>query len=90
MLTLLCLLYALDARLDVLGRHGLLGDAGVEVPLALVRSEHDHHLLEPQMKQSDWNITGPWRYERINGAGHWLMLEKPKEINKLLLNFMKK
>jgi len=42
------------------------------------------------MKQSNWNITGPWRYERINGAGHWLMLEKPKEINNLLLNFLTK
>jgi len=62
----------------------------INIPVMGIWSEHDHHLLEPQMKQSDWNITGPWRYERINGAGHWLMLEKPKEINNLLLNFLTK
>ena len=62
----------------------------INIPVMGIWSEHDHHLLEPQMKQSNWNITGPWRYERIDGAGHWLMLEKPDEINKLLLDFLKK
>lgn len=40
------------------------------------------------MKESKWNVTGPWRYERVEGAGHWMMLEKPAAINELLLDFL--
>ena len=32
-------------------------------------------------------VTGPWRYERVEGAGHWLQLEQPDIVTKLLLDF---
>ena len=28
-----------------------------------------------------------WRYERIAGASHWMMLDRPETINRLLLDF---
>ena len=60
----------------------------ITIPVMGVWSDRDHHLKEAQMKGSDINISGPWRYERINAAGHWMMLEKPEEINQLLLDFL--
>ena len=33
-------------------------------------------------------VEAPWRYERIEGAGHWLQLERPEEVNALLLDFL--
>jgi pimeloyl-ACP methyl ester carboxylesterase len=33
-------------------------------------------------------VTGPWRYERFGGCGHWLQLEAPDRINSLLLDFL--
>ena len=60
----------------------------INIPVMGVWSTDDHHLLEAQMKESKWNVTGPWRYERVEGAGHWMMLEKPYEVNTLLLDFL--
>ena len=33
-------------------------------------------------------VSGPWRYERIDGAGHWLQLDAPGQVNALLLDFL--
>jgi pimeloyl-ACP methyl ester carboxylesterase len=45
-------------------------------------------LLEHQMTGSAALVEGLWRYERIEGAGHWLQLEAPDELNRLLLDFL--
>jgi pimeloyl-ACP methyl ester carboxylesterase len=34
------------------------------------------------------NVTGGWRYERLDGPGHWMQLEAPDELNALLLDFL--
>jgi pimeloyl-ACP methyl ester carboxylesterase len=34
------------------------------------------------------HVTGPWRYERIEGPGHWMQLEAPDAVNTLLLDFL--
>jgi pimeloyl-ACP methyl ester carboxylesterase len=33
-------------------------------------------------------VTGPWRYERLEGVGHWMQLEVADELNALLLDFL--
>ena len=33
-------------------------------------------------------MTGPWRYERVEGAGHWMQLDAPDTVNALLLDFL--
>jgi pimeloyl-ACP methyl ester carboxylesterase len=33
-------------------------------------------------------VAGPWRYERVDGPGHWMQLEAPGAINQLLLDFL--
>jgi len=50
------------------------------VPTLGVWSERDHFLAEDQMRLSGRQLTAPWRYERLAGAGHWLPLEAPQQV----------
>ncbi|MGH9746221.1 MAG: alpha/beta fold hydrolase [Candidatus Acidiferrales bacterium] len=61
----------------------------VTCPVLGIWSDGDRYLTEAQMRKSDEKVAGTWRYEKISGAGHWMMLEKPDELNRLLLNFLK-
>ena len=42
-----------------------------------VWSSEDFALTEEQMTGSAGYVSGPWRYERIEGPGHWIQLEAP-------------
>lgn len=44
---------------------------------------------EVQMTDSAENVVGPWRYERLDGPGHWLQLDAPDQVNALLLDFLR-
>ena len=50
--------------------------------------ENDPYLLEPQISQSGAFVDGEWRFERLSNAGHWLMLDQPDTVNRLLLEFL--
>jgi pimeloyl-ACP methyl ester carboxylesterase len=50
-------------------------------------SSGDDYLLEEPMVRSGEYVTGGWRYERIEGASHWLQLDEPERVNALLLDF---
>jgi pimeloyl-ACP methyl ester carboxylesterase len=43
--------------------------------------------VEQQMTGSAAFVSGLWRYERIDGPGHWLQWEAPDRVNTLLLDF---
>jgi pimeloyl-ACP methyl ester carboxylesterase len=69
----------------------------IEAPLELpdvqassmgVWSTGDIALTEKQMTGSADHVSGPWRYERIDGPGHWMQLEAPAVVNELLLDFL--
>ncbi len=51
-------------------------------------SSGDVALTEGQMTRSAQHVAGPWRYERIDGPGHWMQLEHPHAVNELLLDFL--
>jgi pimeloyl-ACP methyl ester carboxylesterase len=53
-----------------------------------VWSTGDFALTERQMVESAAQVAGPWRYERIEGPGHWMQLEAPDAVNALLLDFL--
>jgi pimeloyl-ACP methyl ester carboxylesterase len=53
-------------------------------------STGDMALTEVQMTDSRAHVTGPWRYERVEGAGHWLQLEAPDRVNELLVDFLER
>ncbi|HLY48108.1 MAG TPA: alpha/beta fold hydrolase [Solirubrobacteraceae bacterium] len=60
----------------------------VNAPTMGVWSSKDSALTETQMKGSEEYVAGPWRYERIEGVGHWMQLEAPDEVNRLLMDFL--
>jgi pimeloyl-ACP methyl ester carboxylesterase len=60
----------------------------VRSPTLGVWGEGDPFLLEPQIAGSGPFVDAPWRYERIRDAGHWLMLDQPDTLNRLLLEFL--
>jgi hypothetical protein len=53
-----------------------------------VWSSGDIALTETQMTDSAQNVTGPWRYERVEDLGRWMQLETPGTINQILLDFL--
>jgi pimeloyl-ACP methyl ester carboxylesterase len=55
-----------------------------------VWSSGDMALTEVQMTDSRDQVTGPWRYERIEGPGHWMQLEEPGRVNELLVDFLER
>jgi pimeloyl-ACP methyl ester carboxylesterase len=59
----------------------------VQAPTMGIWSSGDFALTEAQMTGSADHVTGPWRYERVEGPGHWMQLEQPDVVNKLLLDF---
>lgn len=61
----------------------------VRAPTMGVWSSGDRFLLEPQIAQSGDHVDAPWRYERLDGPGHWMQLEAPDAVNALLVDFLK-
>ena len=57
------------------------------VPMLGIWGSADHCLAEDQMRRSSRRMAAPWRYERIDGAGHWLPLEQPGRIAELSLGW---
>ena len=60
----------------------------VAAPTMGLWGSDDFALLEAQMQQSGEHVTGGWRYERVEAAGHWLQLDRPDEVTRLLLDFL--
>lgn len=60
----------------------------VRPPVLGIWGARDHTLGEPQMARSAEFVDGPWRYERVPDAGHWLPLDQPETITRLLLDYL--
>lgn len=60
----------------------------VQAPTMGVWSTGDIALTEVQMTGSAAYVAGGFRYERLDGPGHWMMLEAPDAVNALLLDFL--
>jgi pimeloyl-ACP methyl ester carboxylesterase len=60
----------------------------ITAPTMGLWSTGDRHLLEAPMRASADYVSSPFRYERIEGASHWMMLDVPDRINELLLDFL--
>jgi pimeloyl-ACP methyl ester carboxylesterase len=60
----------------------------VQAPTMGLWSTGDFALTEAQMKNSSTYVAGPWRYERVEGPGHWMQLQAPDKVNALLLDFL--
>jgi pimeloyl-ACP methyl ester carboxylesterase len=60
----------------------------ITAPAMGVWSTDEFALTEQSMTGSERFVSGPWRYERVEGAGHWIMLDRPDRVNELLLDFL--
>jgi pimeloyl-ACP methyl ester carboxylesterase len=60
----------------------------VQAPTMGVWSSGDIALTEGQMLRSARHVAGPWRYERLDGPGHWMQLEAPEAVTRLLVDFL--
>jgi pimeloyl-ACP methyl ester carboxylesterase len=60
----------------------------VQAPAMGVWSSGDIALTEASMTGTADYVAGPWRYERLDGIGHWMQLEAPDRVNALLLDFL--
>jgi pimeloyl-ACP methyl ester carboxylesterase len=60
----------------------------VQAPTMGVWSTGDFALGEAQMTGSGDCCANGFRYERLEGVGHWLQLEAPDRVNALLVDFL--
>lgn len=60
----------------------------VMAPTLALWSSGDRYLTEDRMLASAEHVAGLWRYVRIEGAGHWMQLDAPGQVNALLLDFL--
>jgi pimeloyl-ACP methyl ester carboxylesterase len=60
----------------------------IDCPTMGVWSPGEKFLTEHQILASPQYVNNTWRYERILGASHWIQLDKPDEVNALLLDFL--
>jgi pimeloyl-ACP methyl ester carboxylesterase len=61
----------------------------IQCPVLGVWGDGDAYLTEGHLRNSHEKIDGPWRYEQLQGASHWLMLDQPEEVNRLLVAFLR-
>jgi pimeloyl-ACP methyl ester carboxylesterase len=60
----------------------------VSAPTLGIYGGNDLYVTEDRMLASARAVKGPWRYERFADAGHWVPLEQPEKLNRLLLEFL--
>jgi pimeloyl-ACP methyl ester carboxylesterase len=60
----------------------------VQAPTMGVWSSGDFALTEDQMTLSAKHCANLFRYERLEGPGHWMQLEAPDQVNARLLDFL--
>ena len=58
-----------------------------QVPTMGIWSTGDTYLWEEWMTGTDQFMEAQWRYERIEGASHWMALDKPEEVTALMLDW---
>ena len=64
------------------------GYPDITCPTMGVWPDGDNYLTEEHVTGSTEKVAGEWRYERVEGASHWLMLDEPGEVNDLLVDFL--
>jgi pimeloyl-ACP methyl ester carboxylesterase len=60
----------------------------VKVPVLGLWSDGDAYLLEHGMTRSERFVDAPFRYERIEGASHWMQRDAADRVNTLLTEFL--
>lgn len=56
----------------------------IQIPTFGIYSDNDAWMTNGQMKNSSEFVDSHWEYSSIPDCGHWLQLEKPYEVNRLI------
>jgi pimeloyl-ACP methyl ester carboxylesterase len=60
----------------------------VRVPTLGICGAHDIALLADRIAASGSHVAAPWRFVLFEDAGHWIPLECPDQLNRLLIEFL--
>ena len=60
----------------------------IQAPTLGIWSTNDHYLDGERLKMSSHFVKGPWRYEQIDDASHWIPLDAPDRLNQLLIEWL--
>jgi len=60
----------------------------IHCPVMGVWGRGETALTEAQMTGSEKYVDGPWRYERLENAAHWMQLDAADDVSGLLLDFL--
>ena len=60
----------------------------VPMPTLGIWSSGDDYLTEAPLAHSGEQVEAEWRYERIEGASHWMQIDAPDRLNELLIGFL--
>ena len=58
-----------------------------KVPSLSIWSEYDDYLTEKHVLCSEKYMSAKWEYFKVNKAGHWIPLEKPKELTERIIKW---
>ncbi|MEQ1931451.1 MAG: alpha/beta hydrolase [Parvularculaceae bacterium] len=64
---------------------GAFGEERVKITTLGLWSTGEKYLTEAQMTGSAAYVDAPWRYERIEGASHWIPYDAPGQLAALLI-----
>jgi hypothetical protein len=67
-----------------------VADVGSGPPVLLLHGFPDSWRLwrHQMMTGSARYVDAPWRYERLDGVGHWIPTHAPERLNTLLVDFL--
>lgn len=58
------------------------------MPVLGIASDQDPYITDKPMRDTGRFVDGPFRFELIRGAGHWLQRDAPEAVNALLVEFL--
>ena len=59
-------------------------------PTMGIWSSSDPHLVEEFVTNTADLVDNTWRYERIDDAGHWIQLDQPEILSRLLVDYLQR
>lgn len=63
-------------------------DQSLTVPVLVLHGSQDPAVLPATVRASERWVDGPYRYQELAGAGHFLPEERPAQVNELLLEWL--
>ena len=69
---------------------GMDRDVTVTAPAELLWGDQDMALGRKQAEETGRHVSGPYRLEVLEGAGHWLQFERPEQVSRSLVGRLAK